>query len=77
LTSKGLVTSLGVGNTSITATLNGIHGSATVNVTAATLVTIAITPSDLSVSGKVKAVQMTAAGTFSDGTTQDLTQEVD
>lgn len=76
LTSKGLVTGLGVGGTSITATLNGVHGSATVDVTGATLTSIVVAPSNLTVSAKTKDVQMTATGLFSDGTTQDLTQEV-
>ena len=71
----GFVTGLGVGNTTITATLNGVAGSTTVTVTAATLTSIEITPRDPSIA-KGTAEQLTATGTFSDRTTQDLTDQV-
>jgi uncharacterized protein YjdB len=72
---QGLVTGLSVGNTPITATLNGIWGSTTVTVTQATLVSIAVTPSNPSIASGT-TVQLIATGTFTDGTTQDLTQSV-
>jgi uncharacterized protein YjdB len=74
--SNGLVTGLGVGSTSITATLNGTSGSATVTVTAATLTQLVVTPTNptLSSQGTTK-LQMTATATFSDGSTQDVTQQ--
>jgi hypothetical protein len=72
---QGLVTGVGVGNTSITATLNGVQGSTTVTVTAATLTAITIAPPDPSIP-KGTTVRLTATGNFSDGTTEDLTAEV-
>jgi len=76
--SNGLVTGLGVGSTSITATLNGISGSATVTVTAATLTQLVITPANPTVSAQgTTQLQMTATATFSDGSTQDVTQQAD
>ncbi|MGO9449596.1 MAG: Ig domain-containing protein [Candidatus Binataceae bacterium] len=70
--SKGLVTGTKVGATTIMATLNGIVGSATVTVSAATLTSITITPPDPSIA-KGLTVQLTATGNFTDGSTQDLT----
>jgi hypothetical protein len=56
----------------ITAALNGVSGSTTVTVTNATLSSIAITPTTPSISvGQTQ--QLRATGTFSDGSTQDLT----
>jgi uncharacterized protein YjdB len=72
---NGQVTGLSVGNTSITAELNGVSGSTTVTVTAATLTSIEITPPDPSIA-KGTFVQLTATGNFSDGTTEDLTDQV-
>jgi trimeric autotransporter adhesin len=72
---QGLVTGLAAGTTPVTAFLNGIEGSATVTVTAATLTSITITPPDPSIANGT-TVQLTATGNFSDGTTQDLTTQV-
>jgi uncharacterized protein YjdB len=72
---QGLVTGLGIGSTSITGTFNGISGSATVTVTVATLSSIQVTPPNPSLA-KGTTVPLTATGTFSDGTTQDLTTQV-
>src|SRR5215469_302468 len=71
----GIVTALGVGSTSITVTLNGVSGSTTVTVTAATLTSIEITPPNPSIA-KATTQQLAATGTFSDGTTEDLTAQV-
>jgi uncharacterized protein YjdB len=73
--SEGLVTGVGVGNTSITAKLGNIQGSAAVSVTAAILTSITITPPDPSIA-KGTTVQLTATGNFSDGSTEDLTTQV-
>src|SRR5262249_52742423 len=72
---KGLVTGLGVGDTSIIATIQGIQGSAMVVETAAALISITITPPDSSLA-KGTAVQLTATGNLSDGSTEDLTNQV-
>ena len=72
---QGVVTGLSAGNTPVTATLNGIAGSTTVTVTQATLVSMAIAPINPSIANGT-TVQLTVTGTFTDGTTQDLTQSV-
>jgi uncharacterized repeat protein (TIGR03803 family) len=70
--SQGQATSIGTGVTSISATLNSVTGSASLTVTAATLVSIAVTPSSASI--LVGATQQfTATGTYTDNSTQDLT----
>jgi trimeric autotransporter adhesin len=71
---QGLVTGLAVGSTSITAVLNGVSGSTTVTVIAATLTSITITPDSSIANGTTE--QLTATGNYSDGTTQDLTDQV-
>jgi hypothetical protein len=73
--SRGLRGYLTVGNTPITATLNGISGSTTVTVTAATLLSIIVTPANPSLPAGTTKFQMTATAVFSDGTTQDVTQQ--
>ncbi len=69
--SQGLVTGIGVGSATITATLGGVSGATTVTVTAAVLTSIAVTPANPSIANGT-TVHLTATGTFSDGTTQDL-----
>ena len=73
---KGLVTGLGVGSTVIIATLSGIQGSTTVIVNAATLTSLIVTPANPSLA-KGATLQMTATAVFSDGTTQNVTSQVD
>ena len=68
----GLATGTAVGTETVTATQAGVSGSTTVTVTAATLTSIVVTPPNPSIA-KGTAVQLTATGTFSDGSTQDLT----
>ncbi|PSM31767.1 ATP-dependent DNA ligase [Haliangium sp. UPWRP_2] len=70
--SQGLATGAGVGSTGISASLMGKSGSATLSVTMAVLTAIAISPMNPSIA-KDTTVQLTATGTYSDGTTQDLT----
>jgi 6-phosphogluconolactonase (cycloisomerase 2 family)/uncharacterized protein YjdB len=73
----GLAKALSVGSTTITATLNGLSGSATLAVTPATLASIAVTPANPiilnSVTTQPNTTQLTATGTYTDGTTQVLT----
>jgi trimeric autotransporter adhesin len=73
--SKGLVTGVGVGNTTISGSLGGIQGSETATVTAATLTSITITPPGPSIPKGTK-VQLTATGNFTDGSTENLTTQV-
>ena len=69
----GLATSSGQGVATITATLGSISASTTISVGQASLVSIAVAPSAISIAlGYTE--QFTATGTYSDGSTQDLTQ---
>ena len=72
--SNGLATAVSAGTTTISATLGTISGSTTltVNPASVTLVSIALTPTDPSVSFALPE-QFYATGTYSDGSTQDLT----
>lgn len=71
----GLVTTSKQGSTTIMATVGSISGSTTLLVTAAVLDSIAVTPSNASVPLGTLA-QFTATGTYSDGSTQNLTSTV-
>lgn len=73
--SNGLATGVAAGSAAIKATSGGVSGSTTLNVTAATLVSIGITPSNPSMA-KGTTLQFTATGIFSDNTSQDLTTQV-
>lgn len=72
---RGLLSGVSAGTTSITATVSGIVASASAVVTSATLESIAVEPatSNLAVDATLKYL---ARGTFSDGSTQDLTEQV-
>jgi uncharacterized protein YjdB len=68
----GLATAVGTGTSTIKAVSGGITGSTTLTVTAATLVSIAVTPANPSIA-KGATEQFTATGKFSDNSTQNLT----
>jgi Bacterial Ig-like domain (group 2) len=75
--SNGLSTSVGAGSTTITAEFGGVSGSTllTVKDTTVTLTSIDVEPSVPSVPAGVKQ-PFTATGSYSDGSTQDLTTAV-
>jgi trimeric autotransporter adhesin len=73
--SNGLATSVSQGPATITATLGAVSGSTDLTVTAATLVSIAITPSTPSIADRTTQ-QFTATGTYTDNSTQNLTASV-
>jgi trimeric autotransporter adhesin len=73
--SIGLATSVSQGPTTITATLGAISGSTDLTVTAATLVSIAITPTSPNIADRTTQ-QFTATGTYTDNSTQNLTASV-
>ena len=74
--SQGLALGVGVGSTGITATLGSLTGtSATLNVTAAVLTSIGLSPLNPSIA-KGATLAFKATGTYSDGTTADLTSQV-
>jgi Flp pilus assembly secretin CpaC len=72
----GLVRGLAPGSTQITATIGGVTSPiVTVTVTSATLKSIAVSPSSRSIAAGT-SLQFTALGTFSDGSTQNITSAV-
>src|SRR5205823_3877934 len=73
--SSGLVTALGGGSAAITATLGAVSGAAKIVVTTATLTRIDITPANPSVPLATN-VQLRAQGTYSDGSSIDITTSV-
>ncbi len=72
ISSAGLATAVTQGAVTITATLGTISGSGTLTVTAAVLTSISITPAGASVPAG-ESQQFTATGTYSNGSTQNLT----
>jgi Bacterial Ig-like domain (group 2) len=74
ITAAGLARAAALGTSTISASLSGIGGSTVMTVTAAVLQSISVTPANPSiVQGATK--QFTATGTFSDNTTQNLTNQ--
>ena len=77
VSSTGSATGITTGTFSARATSNGITGSESLIVTNAVLTSIAVTPQGQVIVGLQGApVQFTATGTFSNGTTQNLTNSV-
>ena len=69
--SIGVATGVGFGTTTISAALEGVPGSVPLNVSSATLTSIAVTPASAGLApGSILSLQ--AVGTFSDGTTQHI-----
>lgn len=66
INASGLASGISAGTTTITATSGSLSGSATLNVTTATLVSITINPTNPTVPPRSR-IQLTAIGTFSDG----------
>jgi trimeric autotransporter adhesin len=73
--STGLASGTGVGIATISATLGSVTNSAALSVTAAAVTSITINPSVTSIA-KGATQQFSAMATYSDGSTQDLTQSV-
>ncbi len=73
--SNGSATTLSPGSTTITATLGGLSGSTNLTVTAATLLSLGVTPANPSIAKGLKS-QFTATGTYTDNSTQNLTSQV-
>jgi trimeric autotransporter adhesin len=72
VSSSGLASTLTPGSSTITASLALVSGSTTLQVTAAALQSISVTPQNVSMATGTTA-QLVATGSYSDGTTQDLT----
>ncbi|MFZ0145196.1 MAG: Ig-like domain-containing protein [Candidatus Sulfotelmatobacter sp.] len=72
VSATGLVTAQGVGSATVTATSASVHTSDPLTVSPPVLVSIAVAPANSSIMlGTTE--QLTATGTFSDGSTQNLT----
>jgi len=72
INATGLATTLTQGNTSISATLGSVVGSTTLTVSPPALVSIAVTPGNVTVVQNA-TWQFTATGTYTDASTQNLT----
>ena len=70
--STGLASGLVTGTTAIAAAFNGVSGTATLTVTPATLVSIAITPATSTIAMGAQQ-QYVATGTFTDGSASNIT----
>ncbi len=75
INASGLATAVSAGNTTISATLGAVSGNTTLAVQAPTLTTIAVTPANPSTQVGTSR-QFTATGTYSDGSTANLTTQV-
>ena len=73
--SAGLATAVGAGKTTITATLNGTSGTASVTVTTPTLTSIVVSPATATIFVGATS-SFTAKGSYLDGTSADLTDSV-
>ncbi len=73
--SEGLVTSHNVGTVTISASKGAVTSSTSVTVTAASLTLINLTPASVNIALGTE-YQFTASGFYSDGSAQDLTQQV-
>ena len=73
--SNGMATTTAPGSSTVTASLGGISGSTNLTVTAASLVSLGVTPANPSIAKGLKS-QFTAIGTYTDNSTQNLTAQV-
>lgn len=73
--SRGLLSTVGVGAVTIEAVFNGVTATTTHTVSSATLVNLTLTPASVSVA-QGASVALSALGSYSDGSTQDLTSTV-
>lgn len=75
MSGSGVATGLSVGTSLIRATFAGVEGSTTLTVTAATLVSIDVTPANASAVVN-ETEQFIATGTYTDGSSMDITGSV-
>ena len=71
-TTGGAATTLSQGTTSINATLNGVSGASVLKVTGGNLSSFTVSPSIVTLVNNT-STRMTATGTFSNGSTRDIT----
>ncbi len=73
--SRGQITPIKAGSTTVTATYQGLSGTDSITVTAATLSAISVTPGSATIA-QHESLAFTAVGTLSDSTTLDVTNYV-
>lgn len=73
--SKGLAQAVAVGTSSISATFDGVSGSAAMTVTVPVLQSIALSPADPSIL-TLSTTKIKATGTYSNGLTPDISSQV-
>lgn len=73
--SQGVASSVALGSTTVTATSGTISGSTTLTISPAVLVSIAVTPAIPTIPLGTNE-QFTATGTYTDGSTQNITSTV-
>ena len=76
IANSGLATGFGVGTSTLSATLGGIVSTPQTLQVIPALASIAVTPTNPTLQQVGATLQFTATGTYSDGTTQDLTSQV-
>ena len=72
---RGIATGVASGTTEVSATLEGVTGSTDFDVTAAVLASLEVTPASPAIASGT-SISLTATGTYSDGSNQDLTDLV-
>jgi uncharacterized protein YjdB len=75
ISATGLLQGIAPGTVTVTASLDGISGSRDAAITAGQLTSIAVTPANPTLAAGTSTT-LTATGTFSDRSTQDLTSQV-
>lgn len=75
INTDGILTSQGVGNVTVTATLGAINNTTDITITAATLNSISVTPGNISIANGTSS-NFQATGFYSDSSSQDLTSQV-
>lgn len=73
---RGMVTTGQAGSVTVSAKLFGVTGSTSVEVTSAAVISLSLTPTDRTLAQGLTE-QIEATGIFSDGSTQDLTAQVE
>ena len=76
VSSNGIISGISAGSSTVTVNVDGLTSGFTATVTNASLVSIAITPSSPAAFANGTTQQFTATGTYSDGTTQNLSSMV-
>ena len=73
--SHGLLSSVALGSVTVSAVFNGVTGTTTHTISSASLVSLSIAPTSISIA-QGSSVPLVATGNYSDGSTQDLTASV-